>query len=147
LFTIIQKIFPNQKTIANDRKTIFKIIGRRLELDIYINELKLAFEYQVMIVLLFFFLCFFKGEQHFYAHFLYRDLEMQKERDILKKEACKSFGITLIEIPYWWDGQYESVVATIYRARPDLFQIVPSGDPIPSQQEFELKKMKVKNKV
>jgi hypothetical protein len=47
LFTMIQKIFPNQEKIANDRNTIYELIGRRLELDIYINELKLAFEYQV----------------------------------------------------------------------------------------------------
>jgi hypothetical protein len=90
------------------------------------------------------FLILFKGEQHYKS--LYLNVQLQKERDILKKEACKSFGITLIEIPYWWDGQYESIAATIYRARPDLFQNVPNGDPIPSQQEFEATKTKVKNK-
>ena len=41
-------------------------------------------------------------------------------------------GITLIEVPYWWDKTVESLSATIYNARPDLFDSKPQGSPIPS---------------
>jgi hypothetical protein len=38
----------------------------------------------------------------------------------------------LIEIPYWWDRKYESLAATVYNQRPDLFTEHPkAGSPIP----------------
>jgi hypothetical protein len=40
-------------------------------------------------------------------------------------------GVTFIEIPYWWDRKLESLAATIYTYRPDLFPQVPTGKPIP----------------
>ena len=39
-------------------------------------------------------------------------------------------GITLIDIPYWWDRGVESLAMTIYNARPDLFDQRPIGRPI-----------------
>ena len=42
-----------------------------------------------------------------------------------------SKGITLIEVPYWWDRKYESLQATVYSQRPDLFIEEPWGTPIP----------------
>jgi hypothetical protein len=41
-------------------------------------------------------------------------------------------GISLIEVPYWWDRTPESLAATIYAQRPDLFTKAPIGKPIPS---------------
>jgi hypothetical protein len=38
----------------------------------------------------------------------------------------------LIEVPYWWDRRYESLEATIYAQRPDLFEKKPKENPIPS---------------
>ena len=67
-----------------------------------------------------------------------------KLRDIRKIEACKaigntivyiawlSSGITLTQVPYWWDRKIESLAATIYNTRPDLFKETPKGNPIPS---------------
>jgi hypothetical protein len=43
----------------------------------------------------------------------------------------------LIEIPYWWDQSFESLAATIYDHNPKLFTEKPSGNPIPSQEEYE----------
>ena len=40
-------------------------------------------------------------------------------------------GITLIEIPYWWDRSFESLESTIYSQRPDLFKKPPTSAPIP----------------
>jgi ATP-dependent DNA ligase len=40
-------------------------------------------------------------------------------------------GITLIEVPYWWNKKYESLAATVFNQRPDLFAERPMGTPIP----------------
>jgi hypothetical protein len=34
-------------------------------------------------------------------------------------------------VPYWWDRKIESLAATIYSHRPDLFAEPPAGTPIP----------------
>ena len=47
----------------------------------------------------------------------------KKKRDKEKKEICKENGITLIEIPYWWDKQLSSLIATIHQQRKDLISI------------------------
>jgi hypothetical protein len=40
--------------------------------------------------------------------------------DAEKMEACRDAGITLIEIPYWWDQSIGSLHATIYKYRPEI---------------------------
>ena len=37
-----------------------------------------------------------------------------------KKLVCQQHGITLIQIPYWWDFQTENLLGTIYTERQDL---------------------------
>ena len=39
-----------------------------------------------------------------------------------------SIGITLIDIPYWWNFDKESLSSTIYHYRPDLFSEAPKGE-------------------
>jgi len=34
-----------------------------------------------------------------------------------------SKGITLIEIPFWWDGKVDSLLATIAHFRPDIKEV------------------------
>ena len=51
--------------------------------------------------------------------------------DVTKKEMAKNKGITLLEIPFWWDKKIDSLAATIYMHRPDLFVEQPAGKPIP----------------
>ena len=48
-----------------------------------------------------------------------------------QNEACREKGITLIEVPYWWDKQIDSLAATVYNTRPDLMKTKPQGKPIP----------------
>lgn len=50
-----------------------------------------------------------------------------KERDRLKRLLCAKAGITLVEIPYWWNMSEASIRATLARIRPDLNIVVPIG--------------------
>lgn len=92
-----------------------------MELDIFIPSLKLAFEYQ--------------GEQHFTSVVTMGGSDEIRVRDTVqtmqnsnkyqeKREACQLAGITLIEVPYWWDLSRESLQATIHEARPE---VIPAG--------------------
>lgn len=77
-----------------------------MELDVYIPSLNLAFEYQ--------------GKQHFTNIYSMQDHTKVQERDSEKRALCSSLGIDLIEIPYWWDGSVNSLLATIHQIRPQL---------------------------
>ncbi len=48
------------------------------------------------------------------------ELEEQKKRDQLKETIAIAHGITLIVVPYWWNGSLESVALAIHDARPDI---------------------------
>ncbi len=58
-----------------------------------------------------------------------------KDRDKKKNVACKELGITLITIPYWWDGKLSSLAATIQHIRPDipLLDVHHVLSPIPTE--------------
>jgi hypothetical protein len=45
------------------------------------------------------------------------------QRDLEKKMLCQKEGITLIDVPYWWQSDKESLVATIAKYRPDVSSI------------------------
>jgi hypothetical protein len=48
-------------------------------------------------------------------------------------------GITLIEVPYWWDGKKESLAATIHHFRSDIISqqdpLLLTASPIPNKPE------------
>jgi hypothetical protein len=110
---------------------LHSVTKRKVELDIYVPSMKLAFEYQ--------------GAQH--ETQTYRgDIRRQKERDNEKVMLCKQHGITLICIPHHWSGLEEDLVATIAHHRPDIQlnvtldavegQVVPSKSlPKPSSKQ------------
>lgn len=82
---IISKIFVSHHIKKNDRRAI-----KPLELDYYIHDLKIAFEYD--------------GEQHFNKkiceEIFKSDFKLQKQRDIRKNAMCRKKGITLIRVRY-----------------------------------------------
>jgi vancomycin resistance protein YoaR len=45
-------------------------------------------------------------------------------------------------VPYWWDRKYESLEATVYNQRPDLFTEQPTGKPIPLSAPSDQEKIK-----
>jgi hypothetical protein len=81
-----------------------------MQLDVFIPALSLAFEYQ--------------GIQHFDNSFFWgRSVHMYKDRDQEKRDACSTGGITLIEVPYWWDNTKETLAASIHLKRPGISTI------------------------
>lgn len=90
LYVYISSLFPNETIIKKDRT----VLGG-LELDIYLPNLNLAFEYM--------------GRQHFEMNYIKKNtiyiqtkeqFEAQKFRDNKKIELCKEKGITLIHFNY-----------------------------------------------
>lgn len=77
----------------------------QVEFDIYIPSLAVALEYQ--------------GDQHYRQTFR-GSLHSQQQRDAEKKEICRNFGISLVEIPYWWDNSLETLITSIQKVRPDI---------------------------
>jgi hypothetical protein len=93
---------------------------RKMQLDVYLPNERLAFEYQ--------------GQQHYYNVHALGTLWLQREKDKEKREACEQHGITLIEIPYWWDFKEPSLRATIHLYKPKLINrgdgwVIPSKPP------------------
>lgn len=68
--------------------------GEYMELDIYLPSLSLAFEFQ---------------EKHHYmsSDYTYQPLSYFTSRDQVKQRLAQAKGITLITVPYWWDGKEE----------------------------------------
>jgi len=84
---------------------------KKMEFDFYFPSLKLAFEYQ--------------GQQHFKKDLDYLDAESIMVRDEEKRNLCKTKGITLVEIPYTWDGSQTQLITLIASSdRKDLFSLM-----------------------
>ncbi len=90
---------------------VFNDTKRPMQLDIFIPAHNLGFE--------------FNGKQHYTHHYLFGAVNAQQKRDKEKQQVCTAKGITLIIIPYWWDMQQGSLLATLHKCRPD---IVPAQD-------------------
>lgn len=64
-----------------------KTVNATLELDIYVEPLRLALEYQ--------------GPHHYFDVLLYGDQIKAQDTDIDKALACSFRNISLIEVPFW----------------------------------------------
>jgi len=119
LYRYVEELFPKRELFSDYIHPHLRYTDsdKHIEFDVFVPSLMLAFEYQ--------------GEQHYHFHYLYGSPMMQKERDEDKRSICTKNGITLIEIPYWWDQTKNSLLATIFEARPDLSKDKPDGIPIP----------------
>jgi hypothetical protein len=126
--SILRTIFPNQLILERyHHPDIIFQSKQRGELDAYIGSLGLAFEYQ--------------GEIHFQGTALWGDGKDVKYHDQQKREACKRLGITLIEVPYWWDKSKKQLELAIWNIRPDLVkEPLAKGDPFPQPNKVRRSK-------
>jgi hypothetical protein len=88
-----------------------------MQLDIFLPRLMLALEYQ--------------GEQHFFDVVRFAPQRQYAARDEQKRIACKEIGITLVEIPFWWDFRLSSLRTTLHQVRPDLVPVPGDSAAIP----------------
>eukprot|EP01114_Cavostelium_apophysatum_P016893 TRINITY_DN4898_c1_g1_i1.p1 TRINITY_DN4898_c1_g1~~TRINITY_DN4898_c1_g1_i1.p1 ORF type:complete len:482 (+),score=101.22 TRINITY_DN4898_c1_g1_i1:85-1530(+) len=83
----------------------FPSSSKNIELDIFVPSLSIAFEYQ--------------GKQHFQRSGSF-GVANQPPKDEQKALLCKKAGITLITVPYWWDGSKESLVTLVVQNCPEI---------------------------
>ena len=94
-----------------------------MELDVYIPSLRIAFEYQVTIIIFYFvsilfiqvFIFSFLQELHHYSSvgYHYQPLRELQELDQMKIKLAEQLGVDLLVIPFWWDGTKDRLVAAI----------------------------------
>jgi len=108
LFQTVRSLFPDVEILTDftHPDLIFSHTKKSMEIDVFVPALSIGFEYQ--------------GEQHYKWHFLIGSPADQQIKDTEKKTQCEKYGITLIEVPYWWDKQRESLAATLRLQRPGL---------------------------
>jgi hypothetical protein len=120
LLKCVQQLFPDEEVKMNYKHPhlTFSNSGAPIEFDVFIPALSIAFEFQ--------------GDHHYSWHFSYGPQKEQQKRDVAKREAAKSTGIELFEIPYWWNHDMRSVGATIHQRISHLLPQYHQVKPIPS---------------
>ena len=98
LYQALKKMYPNHEVIWNHKSDIkFSNSGKKIEIDIFLPELKIGFEYQ--------------GEQHYKPIPIFggkKGFEKTLRRDKEKMSLCTNAGIKLYLVPYTWNGRLES---------------------------------------
>jgi hypothetical protein len=74
----------------------------------------------------------YQGEIHYFDIPIYGNLGRRQKNDKHKVAVSADMGITVIQIPFWWDKSPQSLISTIKMQRPDLLQHYPSGKAIPT---------------
>ncbi len=144
LFNIIESIFNHPSDIqlnynlplaSPSSPSGFSSPSTTIELDIFIPSLSLAFEYQ--------------GQHHYHYRTLFGDPQEQRQRDIEKKAFCQQLGITLIEVPYWWNHSTDDLKATIFKDRPELIpeEEARRGNPFSEEPPTKVAKHKKSTKI
>jgi len=111
-------------------KWLEKLTGRKLHLDGYNERLGLAFE--------------FNGIQHYEPVYGFKKLLIQQELDSLKKWACKKKPITLIIIPYDFDGRKDFVDYDKMQAFIISEYEKKTGKKLPKQPKFDYRTRDIK---
>ena len=102
----VGSLLPRVELVENYRHLQSRTTGQALELDIFLPQLKVGIEYN--------------GEHHYHEIPFFGPLEVIQRRDREKQELCQEIGVSLVTIPYWWDKQKESLMATLWRECPQV---------------------------
>eukprot|EP01114_Cavostelium_apophysatum_P017116 TRINITY_DN5009_c0_g1_i1.p1 TRINITY_DN5009_c0_g1~~TRINITY_DN5009_c0_g1_i1.p1 ORF type:complete len:369 (+),score=89.22 TRINITY_DN5009_c0_g1_i1:167-1273(+) len=104
LFHTVEAMFPKEEVFMNF--IYVSSDGKRIELDVMLPQLRLAFEYQ--------------GLQHYSDKVPILHGKATQRKDKEKREICKRDNITLFEVPYWWNLDGGTLAEKISSERPDL---------------------------
>eukprot|EP01114_Cavostelium_apophysatum_P001436 TRINITY_DN11234_c0_g1_i3.p1 TRINITY_DN11234_c0_g1~~TRINITY_DN11234_c0_g1_i3.p1 ORF type:complete len:383 (-),score=45.89 TRINITY_DN11234_c0_g1_i3:53-1201(-) len=130
VFHLLQELFPDKDIHINflDPDLEFLATSQKVTLDLFIPSLKLGFEVNGI---------FHYTESSFHLTRLANMHESTQLRDKEKLEAFRSKGITVIEIPFWFDGRKSSLAATISKHCPELIaKLDEHATPVPSTFTF-----------
>eukprot|EP00026_Physarum_polycephalum_P001914 Phypoly_transcript_01917.p1 GENE.Phypoly_transcript_01917~~Phypoly_transcript_01917.p1 ORF type:complete len:811 (+),score=69.95 Phypoly_transcript_01917:211-2643(+) len=120
LYQVLSDVFPPDKIQRNVMKDInmkYPSTGRYMEMDLWIPDYQLCFEMQ--------------DSYHYMTTTYYQHTrEYIKSRDSAKQHMAHLNGMTLIQVPCWWNGRLEQIVATICFQRPDIPRLRANGPPI-----------------
>ena len=114
VYDFVKELLPQFDDIYFDYKhpkLRFIKTNKKMELDIWIPDISIAIEYQ--------------GEQHYMPKTHWggeKEFKKILNRDAQKKEACEIEGITLIEVPYTWSGDIESIAQLLIENGVELSQ-------------------------
>lgn len=130
LHTTVKEAFPDTEVLMTYKHPEMKFSNMNaMELDVFLPAMSLALEYH--------------GRHHFEDTEHFGSFEQFKLRDQEKRNACQRLGITLIEVPFWWDHLKESLIATLHKSRPDLIKDPGPGVPIPETMPPEFANLKI----
>jgi len=124
LLVQMKQLLPNEAVVEDhNHPCLFWDSGKPVQLDVFVPRFNLALEYQ--------------GEQHYMnLHFQGSGtlLDDVVTRDNEKIQLCEKNGITLIPVPYWWDGTSASLASTLALHLPTYFsktesELIPSTPP------------------
>jgi hypothetical protein len=109
----VADLFSSQKVLVNVKKEggLMQIstTGKKcyLEIDVFVPNLKLAFEYQ---------------DPYHYTPTWFgdRSLDVIQQRDFEKALMMKELGITLVVVPCWWDKSFSRTVWQLQLGNSDL---------------------------
>jgi len=110
LTNLVHELFPEMKPHIeySSPELVYSDTKRPFTLDIYLPEIKLAFEYIEDPN--------YSWQYTFGANFSIYTFHKAK------RAVCEKLGITLIEVPSWWNRELSSLVQAIKRSRPELLQ-------------------------
>eukprot|EP01127_Copromyxa_protea_P002960 TRINITY_DN1286_c0_g1_i2.p1 TRINITY_DN1286_c0_g1~~TRINITY_DN1286_c0_g1_i2.p1 ORF type:complete len:431 (+),score=79.85 TRINITY_DN1286_c0_g1_i2:62-1354(+) len=115
LINCLRLLFPRASTIIQNHlhpDLYWNKDYRKVQLDVWIPDLQLAFEFQ--------------GQQHYHElRGAFGDSSSLKKnilRDEAKQKMCDKAAITLVQVPYWWDSSLTSLSEIVRETRPDLVE-------------------------
>eukprot|EP00026_Physarum_polycephalum_P000339 Phypoly_transcript_00339.p1 GENE.Phypoly_transcript_00339~~Phypoly_transcript_00339.p1 ORF type:complete len:1688 (+),score=210.60 Phypoly_transcript_00339:78-5141(+) len=116
LESVVRSLFPNVRMTPNARKQANipnPQTGYYVELDLFLPDLDLCFEFQ-------------DNYHYLTSWYSHVPLATTREKDDYKRESVRMRHVTIVSVPFWWDGSENSLSALVHFYRPDLLS--PRGD-------------------